>query len=68
MKTNKSILMAVLMTATPFFGFAQEWDDIYADPTHKETARVEVRKQEPQKKKVLIVQGDVSGMEVQANG
>ncbi len=67
MKTNR-FLLAVLLTAIPFFGFAQEWDDIYADPTQKESVKAEVKLQEPQKKKVVIVQGDASGMEVQANG
>ncbi|NMB05895.1 MAG: hypothetical protein GX976_05895, partial [Bacteroidales bacterium] len=67
MKTNK-ILLAVMLTAIPFFGFAQEWDDIYANPTQKERVKAEVKQQEPQKKKVVIVQGDATGMEIQANG
>ena len=68
MKTNKSFLLAVMLTAIPFFGFAQEWDDIYANPTQKERVKAEVKQQEPQKKKVVIVQGDATGMEIQANG
>ncbi|KUL05930.1 MAG: hypothetical protein XE13_1090, partial [Proteiniphilum sp. 51_7] len=56
------------MAAIPLFGFTQEWDDIYADPTQKETVKAEVKVKEPQKKKVVIVQGDASNMEVQANG
>lgn len=67
MKTNK-ILLTVLLTAVPLFGFAQEWDDIYADPTRSEPVRVQKQLQEPQKKKVVIVQGDASNMEVVANG
>lgn len=50
MKTNQ-FLVAALLTAIPFFGFAQEWDDIYADPVHKETVRVQVKEKEPQKKR-----------------
>ncbi len=67
MKTNK-ILLTVLLTAVPLFGFAQEWDEIYADPTRSEPVRVQKQLQEPQKKKVVIVQGDASNMEVVANG
>ncbi|NLY24388.1 MAG: hypothetical protein GX042_05145, partial [Bacteroidales bacterium] len=65
MKTNK-ILLAVLMIAVPFFGFAQEWDDIYADPNSNEPVRVQREPMEPQKKKVVVVQGDASTMEVTA--
>ena len=67
MKTIKSLL-TVLLVAVPLFGFAQEWDDIYADPTQKEPVRVQKRAEEKKKKKVVIVQGDVSNMEVTANG
>lgn len=67
MKTNK-FLLAALLAAIPFFGFAQEWDDIYADPLEKETVRVQAKEREPQKKKVVIVHGDASHMKVQANG
>ena len=67
MKTNK-ILLAVLMVAMPLFGFAQEWDDIYADSDRSERVTEEVTRKEPQKKKVVIVKGDAAGMEVKANG
>src|SRR5690554_2754791 len=69
MKT-KNLLLAVLFTAVPLSGFAQEWDDIYADPTQPRHERVTIPKEQddPQKKKVVIVQGDASNMEVIANG
>ena len=67
MKTNK-ILLTALLTAVPLFGFAQEWDDIYADPTQNEPVRVQKEQQKPQKKKVVIVQGDASDIEVTVNG
>ena len=60
------MLLAVLLTAVPLFGFAQEWDDIYADPTSGEPVRVQKKQQEPPKKKVVIVQGDASTMAVTA--
>ena len=65
MKTNK-ILLTVLLIAVPFFGFAQEWDDIYADPTRGEPVKVRQEVTPPQKKKVVLVQGDASSMEVTA--
>src|SRR5690554_7579309 len=68
MKTKK-ILLSVLLVTIPLLGFAQEWDDIYADPSQKETAKVrKIQEPEQQKKKIVIVQGDVSNMEVTANG
>jgi len=67
MKTNK-ILLAILMIAVPFFGFAQEWDDIYADPNRNEPVKIQREPREPQKKKVVVVQGNASNMEVTANG
>src|SRR5690554_6655148 len=68
MKT-KTFLLSVLLVTIPLIGFAQEWDDIYADPSQKETAKVrKVEEPEQQKKKIVIVQGDVSNMEVTANG
>ena len=66
MKRLKNIL-TVLLVAVPLFSFAQEWDDIYADPTKKEPIKIQKTVQEPQKKKVVIVQGDASNMEVTAN-
>jgi hypothetical protein len=67
MKTIKNLL-AVLLVAVPLFGFAQEWDDIYADPIRKEPVKIQKKAEEPQKKKMVIVQGDASNMEVTANG
>lgn len=64
----KKIMLAVLLVAVPFFGFAQEWDDIYADPAQNEPVKVQKEKKEQQKKKVVIVQGKASNMEVTANG
>ena len=69
MKT-KNLLFAVLLAAVPLSGFAQEWDDIYADPSRsREERKAQTKKQEqPPKKKVVIVQGEAPGMEVIANG
>lgn len=72
MKTKK-ILLAVFLVTVPFLGFAQEWDDIYADPNRDHGESVKVRRErrydEPQRKKrVVVVQGDASHMEVMANG
>ncbi len=68
MKT-KNFLLSVLLVTIPLLGFAQEWDDIYADPSQKETEKVrKYEEPEQQKKRVVIVQGDVSNMEVTANG
>jgi hypothetical protein len=49
MKTIKKLL-TVLLVAVPLFGFAQEWDDIYADPTQKEPVKVR-RKPKSHKRK-----------------
>ena len=68
MKTKK-LLLTVLLVTMPLLIFAQEWDDIYADPSRNETVTVQKKNDsEPQKKRVVIVQGDVSNMEVVANG
>ncbi|MFA5649675.1 MAG: hypothetical protein WC914_00840, partial [Proteiniphilum sp.] len=69
MKT-KNLLLAVLLTILPLSGFAQEWDDIYANPTQSRNEGMTVRPEqdEPQKKRVVIVQGEASNMEVTANG
>ena len=68
MKTKK-LLLTVLLVTMPLLIFAQEWDDIYADPSRNESVTVQKKQDsEPQKKKVVIVQGDVSNMEVVANG
>ena len=40
MNTIKNLL-TVLLVAVPLFSFAQEWDDIYADPTQKESSKVQ---------------------------
>ena len=67
MKTEKLIIAALLMLV-PFFGFAQEWDDIYANPSQN-NATVKVQKKEkPQTKKIVVVQGTASDMEITANG
>src|SRR5690554_3348810 len=67
---TKNLLLAVLLTVMPLSGFAQEWDDIYADPTQSQNEKVTIRKEQeqPPKTKVVIVQGDASGMNIKANG
>ena len=69
MKTKNLILTGLLLLA-PIIGFAQEWDDIYANPAKNqrpETEKVRQR-QSPQKKKIVVVEGKASNMEVRANG
>jgi len=76
MKTNK-ILLTALLTAVPLFGFTQEWDDIYADPTQNEPVKVQKEQKEQkaqkeqkeqQKKEVVIIKGDASNIELMING
>ena len=56
MKT-KNVILSGLLVLAPVIGFAQEWDDIYADPA-KKTATLQVqKKEEPQKKKIVVVEG-----------
>ena len=68
MKTIKFLLAVLLVVALPMSGFAQEWDDIYADPTKKETVTIHKKAEPEPQKKVVIVQGEVSNMDVIANG
>ncbi|HBX44367.1 MAG TPA: hypothetical protein DEG28_00535, partial [Porphyromonadaceae bacterium] len=55
------------MATVPFLGFAQEWDDIYADPSQERIVPEQEKQAIPQKK-VVVIQGDVSGMKITANG
>lgn len=66
MKT-KQLLIAGLLMLAPFWCFAQEWDDIYADPTHDQSTNIR-QTSRPQKKKVVVVQGNAANMSVRANG
>jgi hypothetical protein len=67
MKT-KNVILSGLLVLAPVIGFAQEWDDIYADPA-KKTATLQVqKKEEPQKKKIVVVEGKADNMEIRANG
>ena len=66
MKTKKRIIAGLLMLA-PFWCFAQEWDDIYADPVQEQVIKKE-RTSQPQKKKIVVVQGSADNMFVRANG
>lgn len=63
MKT-KNFLILTLLALIPVLGFAQEWDDIYANPSQKRTYQ---NPQQP-KKKVVVIKGDASNMQVVANG
>ena len=67
MKTKNLIITGLLVLA-PVIGFAQEWDDIYADPSQNTTTVKVQKKQKPQKKKIVVVEGKASNMEVRANG
>ena len=66
MKTNKIIIIAGLLAVIPILGFAQEWDDIYADPSQTPQ---QINKEKPQspKKKIVVVEGDVSKLEVKSS-
>jgi hypothetical protein len=52
--------------------FAQEWDDVYADPSsnvQKQTPKQDKKKEkQSQKKAIVVVEGDASNIEVYANG
>ncbi|MEA4979981.1 MAG: hypothetical protein VB098_08845 [Petrimonas sp.] len=67
MKT-KSLIITGFLVLAPIIGFAQEWDDIYANPTQNTATMKVQKKQEPQKKKIVVVEGKASNMEVRANG
>ena len=63
MKTKKFLILSML-AMIPFFGFAQEWDDIYANPKNT-TVR---KKAENKAKRVVIIKGDANNMQITANG
>lgn len=63
MKTKKFFILSML-AMIPFFGFAQEWDDIYASPNNT-TVR---KKAENKTKRVVIIKGDANNMRITANG
>ena len=69
MKTKK-LIIAGLLAMIPILGFSQEWvewDDIYADPS--QTSQKQQIKEAPQspKKKIVVVEGDVSKLEVKSS-
>lgn len=65
MKTKK-LLIAALLAIAPVLGFAQEWDDIYADPAQKQVFKI--NRDQSQKRKIVVVEGNASNMRVTANG
>ena len=67
MKTKNLIITGLLVLA-PVIGFAQEWDDIYANPSQNAATVKVQKKQEPQKKKIVVVEGKAANMDVRANG
>ena len=66
MKTIKFLLSGLLLL-TPFLSNAQEWDDIYANPNQQEIKVVQKKKPQ-QKQKIVVIQGNASNVEVEANG
>lgn len=65
MKTKK-IIIAALLAIAPVLGFAQEWDEIYANPAQKQSFKA--KNEQSQKKKIVVVEGNASNMRVTANG
>lgn len=63
MKT-KQIIIAIMLAVIPFWSFAQEWDDIYATPSSKNKEKT--IKSDSQKKKVVIVEGKGTDIEIQS--
>ena len=66
MKT-KNLIITGLLACVPLWSFAQEWDDIYADPTAREVVKV-TQKPIQQKRRVVVVEGTADNMQVIANG
>ena len=66
---SKKLIIAGLLALAPIIGFAQEWDDIYANPSNKKaTVDLKKKKDEPQKKKIVVIEGVATDMNVVANG
>ncbi|MGV8963742.1 MAG: hypothetical protein ACOH2V_10250 [Candidatus Saccharimonadaceae bacterium] len=66
MKTIK-LLLSGLLLLTPFLGNSQEWDEIYANP-NKQEIKIVQKKKPQQKQKIVVIQGNASNVEVEANG